>query len=872
MAAIALVGNMIAPGGGPASGCKLNSYLRNTTTRSPLYSNVGLTTPTTNPYVGDADGRLEFYFDSAIEYEWSVTTSDGATVIWEADVVGGVISVTYADGVLIHSTWAPALATSLGSGWTAAFAATKPTTVSGYGITDGVRVVATKALLKAVSISGLASSYAVQVLGRSSAGGDGGGLFRWLPGSQTAFVALDPGEAIYVAPDSDPTGASGVWVRIIDVGTYQAGWSATGDGATNDRVALQSLHDAGNAGGQIIELGPNKTYEVVESGSNGYCLNYTKPVSILGQGFFSAITPDSGVGAAVSTLRITPTASVVNWLQRFEKLLIGDPNNSSRYGGVGIDIDTRHSTQAAFWNFKQIIIFEGNDVGFRFRNSTPTTLVNNPITTANTLNTVTIAHVAHGFSVNQYVEFSGATAVGGLTVSGTYLVASTPTADTYTITHASTASSTATGGGAAVVESHSKNITGGLYCSTVEQVISRGGFLFLDVGDSFAFNTILTTGGGIGFEWQSIQSPDAEMPSQCLIQNWNCTSEDGALLVHRAQHMHVENANIEAIVAGPTYILDFKGDKGRNRNCSVSNTHIGVYPGVGASAIFRVKNCIGFEVDNVICLVGHASTSATVDVFIDTDSVDTYVGKITSNRSGGALITDNGVGTRGVRKLATLTASSVWNNKGAARGSISFSGLPVAADTITVNSTVFTARASGATGNEFNIGVDATATAAAFTTVLNASVVAGVALATYYSIAGDIYVLYDASGTAGNSFTLAESATNTTISGAVLTGGDVTSEDASFTKDYDGFVTLEGSIKSGDPSASVVILTMPVGFRPEKRERFSVYCNNSGTHTVALLEIREDGQLVIVSCPGNTELSLSGIQYRCADINSISFT
>lgn len=117
MSAIALVANMIAPGGEPASGCKLNSYVRSTTTRSPLYSNVGLSTPTTNPYVGDSDGRLEFYFDSAIEYSWSVTTSDGATVLWEADVVGGVVSVTYTNGILIDSTWAQPLATAAGARW-----------------------------------------------------------------------------------------------------------------------------------------------------------------------------------------------------------------------------------------------------------------------------------------------------------------------------------------------------------------------------------------------------------------------------------------------------------------------------------------------------------------------------------------------------------------------------------------------------------------------------------------------------------------------------------------------------------------------------------------------------------------------------------
>lgn len=89
MAAIALAGNMIEPGGGPAAGCKLTSCIRGTSTPSPLYSDVGLATPTTNPYVGDADGRLEFYYSSLIQYTWTVKTSDSATTLWQADVVGG---------------------------------------------------------------------------------------------------------------------------------------------------------------------------------------------------------------------------------------------------------------------------------------------------------------------------------------------------------------------------------------------------------------------------------------------------------------------------------------------------------------------------------------------------------------------------------------------------------------------------------------------------------------------------------------------------------------------------------------------------------------------------------------------------------------
>lgn len=140
MAAIALVGNMIAPGGSPASGCKLTSCIRSTSTPSPLYSDVGLATPTTNPYVGDADGRLDFYFSSLIQYTWTVRTSDDATVIWQADIVGGVVTVTYADGVLIHSTWAPPLANQLGSGWATHFGKPLPFFFAAdYGVVaDGV--------------------------------------------------------------------------------------------------------------------------------------------------------------------------------------------------------------------------------------------------------------------------------------------------------------------------------------------------------------------------------------------------------------------------------------------------------------------------------------------------------------------------------------------------------------------------------------------------------------------------------------------------------------------------------------------------------------------------------------------------------------
>lgn len=79
------------------------------------------------------------------------------------------------------------------------------------------------------------------------------------------------------------------------------------------------------------------------------------------------------------------------------------------------------------------------------------TLGANPISTTSGSKLVTISATGHGASLNSYVSISGATAVGGLTISGEYEIVDIPTADTFQIIASANASSTASGGGAAVV-------------------------------------------------------------------------------------------------------------------------------------------------------------------------------------------------------------------------------------------------------------------------------------------------------------------------------------------------------------------------------------------------------------------------------------
>lgn len=75
-----------------------------------------------------------------------------------------------------------------------------------------------------------------------------------------------------------------------------------------------------------------------------------------------------------------------------------------------------------------------------------------PFTTANGDTTVSVAHAAHGAQRGDYVRFTGATAVGGITISGEYEVTAVTGSGTYEIEHSVAASGVATGGGTVAYE------------------------------------------------------------------------------------------------------------------------------------------------------------------------------------------------------------------------------------------------------------------------------------------------------------------------------------------------------------------------------------------------------------------------------------
>lgn len=88
-----------------------------------------------------------------------------------------------------------------------------------------------------------------------------------------------------------------------------------------------------------------------------------------------------------------------------------------------------------------------------------TITVTNPFTTTNGFATVTVTDAGHRAEIGQFIRFLDATAVGGLTINGEYTVTTVLTPSTYQITAASSATSSATGGGSVQIE---YDITAGL--------------------------------------------------------------------------------------------------------------------------------------------------------------------------------------------------------------------------------------------------------------------------------------------------------------------------------------------------------------------------------------------------------------------------
>ncbi len=131
-------------------------------------------------------------------------------------------------------------------------------------------------------------------------------------------------------------------------------------------------------------------------------------------------------------------------------------------------------------------------------------------------------------------------------------------------------------------------------------------------------------------------------------------------------------------------------------------------------------------------------------------------------------------------------AISVQGNTTAASGTVTFSAAATADDTVLVNGVTFTAAATGATGNQWNVGATLVDSATNLAASISGSVTALVTgVVTAVGASGVVTISALTGGVSGNLITIAEGvdAGNVmTVSGARLTGGaaDATAVTLSF--------------------------------------------------------------------------------------------
>lgn len=204
-------------------------------------------------------------------------------------------------------------------------------------------------------------------------------------------------------------------------------------------------------------------------------------------------------------------------------------------------------------------------------------------------------------------------------------------------------------------------------------------------------------------------------------------------------------------------------------------------PGVYGDIILPTPMLLG-QPTNIEGLVGVASwgpVNAIVPISKPVDAALTIGPPLVRNYDISSYISASSqvggaIGYMAVRVTdGTDVAASLPIQSGAASatGLVQFSGNPAPADTLTLNGTVVTFVASGATGTQVNIGNNLPATLQNLITMLQASADAQLVKFSYVLGASSLALTAVTAGTAGNSLTLAKTSTVITLSGATLTGG-----------------------------------------------------------------------------------------------------
>jgi hypothetical protein len=186
----------------------------------------------------------------------------------------------------------------------------------------------------------------VQTQCRATTGDGGGGTFTFRTGDQSANVTADAREGLWVAPNSDPTGASGAWQRIYN-DRIQAEWFGLTYGLAGDNTtALQAAIDAAAALQTQLQL-PAGTLQCTGQltlpsfTTTGNAWDEYNPFVMIGMGVNQTILKYTGAtgsyAIAHATIGGTTNRSQNYGVELRDFTLIGPQDYSNAAHGIGID-------------------------------------------------------------------------------------------------------------------------------------------------------------------------------------------------------------------------------------------------------------------------------------------------------------------------------------------------------------------------------------------------------------------------------------------------------------------------------------------------------------------------------------------------------
>lgn len=208
------------------------------------------------------------------------------------------------------------------------------------------------------------------------------------------------------------------------------------------------------------------------------------------------------------------------------------------------------------------------------------------------------------------------------------------------------------------------NINGGMYGTSFEDCIVKGGFNLQGSGDSNVIKRALISGPNVGVYFSLTAGA-----SLLTLEDCNITSTGGAVLADSGSRFKMYHCNCEQIqpftqsITGFTTdcMVNVRGSNGTMSTPEIVGNHFGLFSGVPNSAVVRINNVIGGKADGNVLLNSNSAPTG----FIVSNSTNFRIGD--GNTYGTAIVTtgakvsDTGTGTMGVYKPLASTLINAWS-------------------------------------------------------------------------------------------------------------------------------------------------------------------------------------------------------------------